>query len=179
MLPLIIKELKDLQLLGKVHTGGLLKRIRDVEVAHGSGNKCAHCLKQALSGNLHLNAVPVQSVDIPVAGPNDAEADTFKLSFAVTLEDAGHMVAEWAAFAPVISTAETVADADVDAPVVTGTPKFADGRMLVEITLDTDEGATKTYADGDSVTVTVKTDAASKLLGWPVADLVWEVNFVA
>lgn len=179
MLHLIAKNLKDLDLLGKVHTGGMLKRLRDVEASNGSGNRCSHCLKQALSGKLHLHAVPVQSVDIPIAGPNGAEAGTFKLSFTVSLVDGGDMVAEWAGFAPVISTAEDVADADVGVPVVTGTPTFNNGRVLIEITLDTDEGATKTYADGDSVSVTVKTDAASKLLGWPVADLVWEVNFVA
>jgi hypothetical protein len=61
---------------------------------------------------------------------------------------------------------------------VTGTPTFLKGRMMIEITLDTDEGDEKVYADGDKVSVTVKTTADSKLLGWPVADLVWEVNFV-
>lgn len=178
MLHLIAKELKDIQTLGKVHTGGILKRLRDVETSSGSGNRCAHCLTQALSGKLALKAVPAQSVDIDIADANAAAVGTLKRQFAVSLEDAGGMIAEWAAFAPVISTAETVTDADVDAPVVTGTPTFSKGRMLIEITLDTDEGDEKVYADGDSVSVTVKTDAASKLLGWPVADLVWEVNFV-
>ena len=178
MLHLIAKNLKDLDVLGKVHTGGILKRLRDVETGTGGQSKCSHCLTQALSGRLLLKAVPAQSVDIDIAEANAAAVGTLKRQFAVSLEDTGGMVAEWAAFAPVISTAEVVTDADVDAPVVTGTPTFNKGRMLIEITLDTDEGDEKVYADGDKVSVTVKTTADSKLWGWPVADLVWEVNFV-
>jgi len=85
---------------------------------------------------------------------NAAAAGTFKRTFGLAVKTAkGERITLLNGLAPTLTEAEAVADADVGAPSVTGTPALVKGALLAEITFDTDAGSTKTYAADDEVSV--------------------------
>jgi hypothetical protein len=181
------KNWKDLDLLTKVHTGGILRDIRAMGAA-SSRNRLQHYqLMAALSGDMVLAFDGTDEMDVSAATLNAAEAGTFKrtLSFVHLVAEQSNppcpanMGHEWAMFQPVVTTAEVVVDADVDPPVVTGTPTFMQGGCFVEVTFDTDEGATKTYAEGDTCTVKVQTKADDTWLGFDVEPITFTFNVIA
>ena len=145
---------------------------------------------QALSGNIKLYEA-VGEEEISAALLNAAAAGTFEKELLVSLvsevidgETTHQFVHPWALF-PVVQSAEVVADEDIVAPTVEmwdddeATLAFANGVLHMRVIFDTDAGVTKTYAAEDEVTVTVKTASDSKLLGWPIADLVKTYTVVA
>lgn len=80
------------------------------------------------------------------------------------LRDAAGNVQKWFNGQGTITPTENCTDAQIGIPVVTGgnTVDFVDGVAEVEFKLVTDEGATKTYATGDYVTLTM---AMANILG--------------
>jgi hypothetical protein len=118
--------------------------------------------------------------DVSAAALNAAAAGTFQRTFTARLETAGGGLHEWAAFDPSVTTTKgTVADGDVAAPTVVGTPLFLGGRLTVTITFDTDAGATKTYVNGENLTAVVAIQAGDTLLGWSVPAVTKTFNVIA
>jgi len=77
------------------------------------------------------------------------------------------------------ATSEAVVDVDVAAPAVSdATPNLAAGTVNVTLTYDTDAGATKTYAAGDTVTLTVSQPTGG-ILGYPVANATFVDTIIA
>ena len=117
---------------------------------------------------------------------NAAAATEFTKEFAVSLDSTDGRHQWWAAFTPVIATAETVADVDVAAPTakyaadLPATPVFIGGNMILEVEFDTDAGSTKVYAAGDSVTITIQVagDDLLPVLGYTVAQIVKRFDVV-
>lgn len=125
----------------------------------------------ALNGDMVLSIQVPNPEIVSAADLNAAAAGTFKRTFTGALRTSTGALLDWAAFTPVLVPGEVVVDPDVGVPVITGTPKFVAGFVVVEITFDTDAGATKTYAINDTITVEVKVSATNQLLGWPVASV--------
>ncbi len=117
---------------------------------------------------------------------NAAAATEFTKEFAVSLDSTDGRHQWWAAFTPVIATAESVADVDVAAPTakyaadLPATPVFIGGNMILEVEFDTDAGSTKVYAAGDSVTITIQVagDDLLPVLGYTVAQIVKRFDVV-
>lgn len=105
-------------------------------------------------------------VDVTAADLNAAAATDLTLEVSISLQTALGLIHTWSRMEPVITPGESVADADVGVPVVTWTddlaetPRFAQGYLNLTVEFDTDAGATKTYAPGDSVSVTVDISGA-------------------
>ena len=144
---------------------------------------------QALSGNIKLYE-SIGEEEISAALLNAAATGTFEKELLVSLvsevvdgETTHQFVHPWALF-PVVQSAEIVADPDIVAPTVKmwddplAALAFSSGVLHLRVIFD-DAGVTKTYAAEDEVTVTVKTASDSKLLGWPIADLVKTYTVVA
>lgn len=144
---------------------------------------------QALSLNVH-EVLDSEAEDVSAALLNAAAAGTFQKQFVCTLsykDSEGTVLGthEWASFQPVVTPAENVTDVDVAAPVVTwtddeeDTPAFSLGVLRLTVTFDTDEGATKTYAEGDSVSVDVQVAADDKWFGLTVTKVTKTYNVIA
>ncbi|MBN1320744.1 MAG: hypothetical protein JXA87_07885 [Thermoleophilia bacterium] len=106
----------------------------------------------ACKGGLKCVAVPAAAgTDKDVL--NAAAAGTFKKLVKLQIQDATNRVQKWFNGSATLTPTESVADAQVAAPAVTGgnTVNFQDGEATVELTYDTDAGATKTYVAGDKV----------------------------
>jgi hypothetical protein len=99
---------------------------------------------------LWKNAYTVSAAEL-----NAAAADSFKRTFSLSIVNAkGENINLCEGIAPTLTPGVTAVDGDIGAPSVTGTPSFnGAGRIIGEITFDTDAGSTKTYAVDDTVTV--------------------------
>lgn len=83
---------------------------------------------------------------------NAADAGSFTRKVYLTLVDVNGNVQEWFNGTLAITPTEVVTDADVAAPTPDANPvQLAQGQGVVELTYDTDAGATKTYAADDTV----------------------------
>lgn len=82
-----------------------------------------------------------------------AEAAAFTKTVTLTFQDADGNVHTWINGSPVTLTpVEVATDAQIGVPTLDDTtPLFTDGVAQVVVTYDTDEGSTKTYAEGDAV----------------------------
>lgn len=149
-------------------------------------------MADALStGNVNFN-VDAVAEDVSAAALNAAAVGTFTRQLVVELtrnvvsgETTLKTVHSWCGLKPVVSSAEDCVDEQIEAPTVEWTddteedPLFVRGVLRLTVTFDTDAGATKTYASGDDVTVTVKVASDSKLWGFSVVDLVKTYNVIA
>lgn len=169
---LLANSLADLDLLGKVHTGGIMRELRML-TQQANKNRTDHAaMMSALTGDMSLTKVS-GDMTLSAAALNDAVAGTVKKFLVIGLQNVQALFHNWAAFEPVVTTAEAVTDSDIDAPEIEETdPAFEAGRMALTLVLDTDEGATKEYVEDDEVSVTIKVAADDKLLGHTVAPLV-------
>lgn len=143
---------------------------RQLQIATLKTDVLADTITSALNGAMSL-ALDSASEDIDAADLNTAAAGTLSRTFAVTLRTSNGAPHLWAAFEPVVTPGETVADVDVTAPTVSGNPAFSAGVALVTITFDTDAGATKVYVATDEVTVQIQVSATDTLLGHSVVDV--------
>ena len=178
MLYQIVKALGDLELLEQVTTSGLLAKLEELETQGSWDFLCVRTISAAMSGDMVLVLSPPGLETVTAADLNAAAVGTLKRSFTTALQTAGSDTHVWASFAPVLTPSKTVADVDVGAPTVPPGLKFDKGHLLVEITFDTDAGATKTYAAGDSVAVQVQVKADDTLLDWPVSSVTKTYNVV-
>lgn len=139
-------------------------------------------MQDAMVGNMQL-VRDSNSRNISAALLNAAAANTLRASFSVSLANFDGAVHSWAALTPVIERAINLIVTDpvrtIAAPALVGTPKFAEGMMVVTVTFVTDAGVFKTYVVGDTVTVTVKVSAADTLLGFSVPSVVETFTVVA
>jgi len=88
---------------------------------------------------------------ITAAELNAAAAGTCKRRFSLKVMTVqGELVYFLNGMAPTLAAVEVVVDADVGDLVVTGTPAFSHGSVLIEVTFPTDAGSTMTYAAGDT-----------------------------
>lgn len=113
----------------------------------------------ALSGSLQL-VLDSNGEDITAAELNGGAAGTVIRSFDVELQTIGgaELVHEWAGLTPDITPSKgTVADGDVANPAIETAPPPAirSGKMKVNVTFDTDGGATKTYVAAEEMTITI------------------------
>ena len=106
----------------------------------------------AANGGLKCVAVPATAASAATT-LNAAAAGTFKKLIKLQIQDARKRCPEVVQRPATLTPTETVSDADVGVPVVTGgnTVSFVDGEATVELTYDTDAGATKTYAAAATV----------------------------
>ena len=127
---------------------------------------------EAMSGDMALAVLGLNPETVLASELNAAAAGTFKRTFRVALQNANARVHEWlTGLEPVLTPGDTVADVDVAAPAVTGTPAFSKGYVDIEVTFDTDAGATKTYVAAETVTVDVQISGADALLGHTVTQV--------
>ena len=111
---------------------------------------------------------------------NAAAAESKVVTFAVLAQNKFSQKHDWLNgvhldLTPVV----TAVDQDIGVPVVND-PASDHGGWLVALTVDTDAGATKTWADGDELGVDVKITAAGLLFGmYPVATLEVRIPVVA
>jgi hypothetical protein len=133
----------------------------------------------ALSGDLEF-AFPadLDSRDVSAATLNAAAAGTYKEAFCVMLKTTGGLKHSWATFAPVLTGLKTTADGDIGVPTL-NSPSFDGGACVIEVTFDTDGGATKTYAAADEVSVDIQVKADDTMFGmWTVTKATFTFNVV-
>ena len=135
---------------------GLIDKIKPGDVGTAEFGQAFVALVQmaniAAKGGLKCVAVPA-TAGTAAATLNAAAAATFKKLIKLQIQDAAGAVQKWFGGQATLTPTETVSDADVGVPVVTGgnTVTFEDGEVTVEVTYDTDAGATKTYAAAGTV----------------------------
>lgn len=123
-------------------------------------------IKAALSGDMVLSCSPA-TAGTSAATLNAAAAGTVTQTITVSLKDAAGNLHKWSSAAIAAAGSVSAADADIGAPSVSNaTPSLSDGTVDVTLTYDTDAGVTKTYASGDTVTLTVN----GTILGYALAD---------
>lgn len=127
---------------------------------------CLGRISEAMSGDMALVLVGDAAVNVEAAALNAAAAGTFKRPVSARLENAVGDAHRWARLAPLVTPSEAAVDSEIDAPAIEGTPAFKDGIVTAMAVFDTDAGATKTYAAGDSVAVKIQANAADSLLGY-------------
>jgi hypothetical protein len=126
-------------------------------------------LQKALSGDIVLECDPA-TAGTAATTLNAAAAGTYTKTVTINLKDAAGNLHKWASLAVNAATSEVVVDADVAAPTVDdATPDLVNGTVDVVLTYDTDAGATKTYAAGDTVTLTVS-QPTDGILGYSITD---------
>jgi hypothetical protein len=115
-----------------------------------------------------------------IADVNAAEAGAYKVEVLLQLLDGDDEVQTWYNGTADLTPSETVTDADVGAPVVTGgnTVTFVNGEVTVELTYDTDAGATKTYAAADKVGFTTAIDDVLGIISPGVDEAVFTDTFI-
>lgn len=151
-------------------------RIHDLSAAKTKSERrtsdhfnCLERVSDAMSGDMALALGGDAAVDVAAAALNAAAAGTFKRAVSARLENAGGSLHRWARFAPLVTPSEDATDPEIGAPAIEGTPAFKDGAVTATAVFDTDAGATKTYAAGDSVAVKIQANAADSLLGYSLA----------
>jgi hypothetical protein len=149
-------------------------------------NEAIERIQSALGGSFQLVLTsPASPVSVTAATLNAAAAGEYSVPFYVELQTVEGARHDWferdakvgAALqteAEIIPT-ENVVDVDVGVPTVADT-EFVVGQMQALVVLDTDAGATKTYAPGDSVAVEVKVAPGGELLGYPVASVTLTID---
>jgi len=135
-------------------------------------------LQKAMSGDIVLGCVPA-TAGTSAATLNAAAAGTHTRDVVINLKDAAGNLHKWAALAVTAATSEVVVDVDVAAPTVSdATPDLVAGTVTVTLTYNTDAGATKTYAAGDTVTLTISQPTGG-ILGYPIANATFVDTIVA
>jgi len=135
-------------------------------------------LAKAMSGDILLGCVPA-TAGTSAAALNAAAAGTFTKNIVINLKDAAGALHKWASLAVAAAASEVVVDADVAAPGVSdATPDLVSGTVTVTLTYDTDANVTKTYAIGDTVTLTVSQPTGG-ILGYPIADATFVDTIIA
>jgi hypothetical protein len=167
-IPIQRRRLAELELLQLHHTN---RRELERERLHRLS------ITHALNGDMELAVIPAGPLSMPASKPNGLVAGKCKQRVIVHFRDGAGDNHLWSAFPLTIQLAESVADADVDAPtIVPATVTLDSGKAEFDLVLDTDAGATKTYAAADSVSVTVKVASDDKILGWTVTAAVLTIN---
>ena len=132
--------------------------------------KSGSTLQKAMSGDLHLACSPATYGSLADT-LNAADAGTYTVDVTINLQDAAGLLHKWSSNPLSITTAITASDSDIAAPTVSNAaPNLADGTVTVTLTYDTDAGATKTYAAGDIITMTV---SSANILGYAIADAIF------
>lgn len=134
-------------------------------------------MSAAMCGDMVLS-LGSASEDVAASDLNAAAAGALSKKFSVRLETSKKDLHWWCGLALTLSAAEAVADAEVAAPSLPAEVKLKQGAALVKVTFDTDAGATKTYAAGDSVSVDVQVASDDKLLGHLVTKVTKTYNVV-
>jgi hypothetical protein len=135
---------------------GLIDRIKPGHVGTAEFGEAFLALVQmaniAAKGGLKCVAVPA-TAGSSAAALNAATAGTYKRTVVLQIQDANNVVQKWFNGSATLTPTEAAVDAQIGVPVVTGgnTKTFVDGTCSVELTYDTDAGATKTYAVDDTV----------------------------
>lgn len=130
------------------------------------------CVINALNGKMVFTLASVNGLEVKADLLNAAPAGTAFSRILVTFEDGQGRVHCWADREIVVETAEAVADVDVAAPTINPDPVVLNnGSASFDLIFDTDAGVTKTYVNGDSVSVTVKATATSTLYAEAVSDV--------
>ena len=135
------------------------------------------CMEDALNGNMVMALIPAGPLSRPASDFNVAVAGSLKDRVIVTFKNADGTNQFWSRFALTVQPAEAVADLEVGAPTIDPTTvSLKMGRAEMVVVYDTDAGATKTYAPGDSMSVVVRVAADDKLLGWTVPAQTLTIN---
>ncbi len=134
-------------------------------------------LESALTGDIHIELIP-STASSSAATVTASAAGTFKKTITIKLVDSSGNVHTWANLSLSAVSAENVADTNVLAPTISSAnPALINGVGSITLTYDTDGGSTKTYAAGDSISLTVEAPT-SGILGYPVASTTFTDTFV-
>jgi hypothetical protein len=157
----------------------ILSKISRAETASKLPLELAITSSAALSGDFEFHfGGDLDSRDVSADDLNAATAGTYKEVFSVVAKTAGNLNHIWASFSPTLVADKSVVDSDVGLPTL-NSPTFDGGGCIIEVTFDTDEGATKTYAPNDSVTVDIQVASDDKLFGmWTVTKKTFTFNIV-
>lgn len=90
--------------------------------------------------------------DVSAAALNAAAAGTFKRDISITVLTAGGAPHLLCAVPLVLTPGHTTADGDIGDPTLPATVTLDRGVAIPELVFDTDDGATKVYQIGDTVT---------------------------
>ena len=135
-------------------------------------------LAKAMSGDIVLECDPA-TAGTSATVLNAAAAGTFTKNIVINLKDAAAALHKWASLAVSAATSEVIVDVDVAAPAVSdATPDLANGTVTVVLTYDTDANVTKTYAIGDTVTLTISQPTGG-ILGYPIANATFVDTIIA
>lgn len=160
------------------------KHIDSRALSHGDKRRVLQLLTYIGNGDVSLVAKG-STEDVSEADLDGAAAGTFKRDVVVTLEDSKGVVQTWFNATPIITGLETVVDVDVGLPTIeawadssgeqpytdaAGNPAFVRGKCRFILVADTDAGATKDYAAGDSYGCNVQVSSDDKWIH-PVAAL--------
>jgi hypothetical protein len=129
-------------------------------------------LEQANSGDMLVELLGPNPETIFAADLNAAPTGTFTRMISTQLVNSEGALHDWANFAPNLIPTENVADPSVLPPSIVGSPKFTGGLLTVQIVFDTDAGATKTYAPGDTLSLSIGVSATDTLLGYPISPMI-------
>jgi len=156
----------------KFYNSGVCDLNGNIQIETGS------TLQKAMSGDIVLECSPA-TAGSSAATLNAAAAGGFTKVITINLKDAAGNLHRWANLAVNAVTSEVVVDVDVAAPTVSdATPNIAKGTVDVTLTYDTDAGATKVYAVGDTVTLTISQPTGG-ILGYPISDATFVDTIVA
>lgn len=145
----------------------------------GLNPRLTNKLRSVLSGDVVFKLYPA-SAGTSAAALNAAQANSFKKTIEIRLEDSeGRLLDFLSGFDVDVSTAENVTDADVGPPTPDdSSPRVVNGIATVVLTYDTGTG--KTYAEGDSVSMTVSAASGTVLAdAYGVADATFTDTIVA
>jgi len=135
-------------------------------------------LAKAMSGDIVLQCSPA-TAGTSAAVLNAAAAGAFTKNIVINLKDAAGALHKWASLAVAAAASEVVVDAQVAAPGVSdATPDLVNGTVTVTLTYDTDANVTKTYAAGDTVTLTISQPTGG-ILGYPIANATFVDTIIA
>lgn len=159
--------------------GGKVYKIDDLGVERQlTEDEDLTILKEAMSGDIVLECVP-STAGTSAATLNVAAVGTHTQEVVINLKNAAGDLHTWASLALAAATSEVVVDADVAAPAIDdATPDLVNGTVTVTLTYDTDEGATKTYAANDTVTLTVSQPTGG-ILGYSIGDTTFVDTIIA
>jgi len=141
----------------------------DVPVLQDLVNKQFQALADGLNGKAILK-LDSAAENVLASELNAADAGDFTREFDVSLDSSEGSHQWWAAFTPTLTTGKSANPATASAPTldypgdIGQTPIFLGGNLRLLVIFDTDAGATKVYAAGDSVTVTIQVAADDKLV---------------
>ena len=140
----------------------LRKDVAEVQ-SFNAGIKCV------LSDDVLLDDLDGGDIKVSAADLNAAAVGTYKRTVSVRLNtNIAGVYNTWAQFTPPVPVPSKgdVADVDISAPTVEGTPKLVNGIMDVVLVFDTDAGATKTYVDGEQMSLgSIKVASDDKMVG--------------